>query len=232
MVLKVDHTNGAVGDGQEMEDLDSPRVTEGLGDLCYPPPHRVGQRRRPDPDQHGGAWVGADCHMTILPRNNRDLSMVVRYQRRPAGRPMMSWTKQQVLEFLAERPRVGRLATTTSHGAPRVVPVWSATREDAVLIHTGARMAKARNIAATGRYALAVTDDTWPYRGVSIWGPARLAEPDEAVGDLGAFMTDVAVSHLGEEAGVPMGKNLSDPSWPHTILVLTIEDWLSFDYSK
>jgi hypothetical protein len=33
MVLKVDHADRAVGDGQEMEDLDSLRVTEGLGDI-------------------------------------------------------------------------------------------------------------------------------------------------------------------------------------------------------
>ncbi len=41
----------------------------------------------------------------------------------------MSWSKQQVLEFLEERPRIGRLATVTAGGDPRVVPVWFRIRD-------------------------------------------------------------------------------------------------------
>jgi len=144
----------------------------------------------------------------------------------------MSWSKQEVLAFLDERPRVGRLATVTAGGEPRVVPVWFRTRGDKVLVHTGSGMAKARNVEATGRHALAVDDDAWPYRGVSVRGPARLLDPEAAVGDLREFMTDMAVAYLGADAGVPMGASLSDPSWPHTIIELTIEQWISFDYSS
>ena len=143
----------------------------------------------------------------------------------------MSWSKQEVLAFLDERPRVGRLATVTPDGEPRVVPVWFRTDGDKVLVHTGAGMAKARNVEASGRYALAVDDDAWPYRGVSVWGTARLVDPEAAVGNLLQFMTDVAVSYLGADAGVPMGESLSDPSWPHTIIELAIERWISFDYT-
>ena len=144
----------------------------------------------------------------------------------------MSWNKQEVLPYLQERPRVGRLATVTPGGEPRVVPVWFRTRDDKVLVHTGAGMAKARNIEATGQYALAVDDDAWPYRGVSIWGPARLLDPEAAVGDLRSFMTDIAVSYLGADVGPPVGESLSDPSWPHTIIELTVERWIAFDYSS
>jgi PPOX class probable F420-dependent enzyme len=144
----------------------------------------------------------------------------------------MSWSKQEVLAFLDERPRVGRLATVTASGEPRVVPVWFRTRDDKVLVHTGSGMAKARNVEATGRYAIAVDDDVWPYRGVSVRGSARLVDPEATVGDLREFMTDMAVAYLGADAGVPMGASLSDPSWPHTIIELTIEQWISFDYSS
>ncbi|HEX9505919.1 MAG TPA: pyridoxamine 5'-phosphate oxidase family protein, partial [Acidimicrobiia bacterium] len=129
----------------------------------------------------------------------------------------MSWSKQEVLAFLDERPRVGRLATVTSGGEPRVVPVWFRTRDDKLLVHTRSGIAKARNIEATGRYALAVDDDAWPYRGVSVRGTARLLDPEATVGDLREFMTDIAVSYIGADVGVPMGEFLSDPSWPHTI---------------
>src|SRR5712692_4156128 len=96
----------------------------------------------------------------------------------------MSWSKQEVMAFLDERPRVGRLATVTLHGEPRVVPVWFRTRGDKVLVHTGAGMAKARHIEASGRHALAVDEDVWPDRGVSLWGTARLVGPEAAVGAL------------------------------------------------
>src|SRR5260370_21117989 len=115
----------------------------------------------------------------------------------------MSWSKQKVLAFLGERPRVGRLATVTAGGEPRVVPVWFRTRDDQVLVHTGSGMAKARNVEATGRYALAVDDDAWPYRGVSVRGPARLVDPQAAVGDLPEFMTDMAGSYMCTAAGAP-----------------------------
>ena len=144
----------------------------------------------------------------------------------------MSWSKQEVLAFLGERPRIGRLATVTAGGEPRVVPVWFRARDDQVLVHTGPGMAKARNIEAKGRYALAVDDDAWPYRGVSVRGPARLVDPAAAVGNLRQFMTDMAVSYLGADLGAPMGESLSDPSWPHTIIELTIERWITFDYSS
>ena len=63
----------------------------------------------------------------------------------------MSWSKQEVLAFLDERPRVGRLATVTSGGEPRVVPVWFRTRDDKVLVHTRSGIAKARNIEIAWR---------------------------------------------------------------------------------
>jgi hypothetical protein len=70
-------------------------------------------------------------------------------------------------------------------------------------------MAKARNIIATGRFALAVDDDSWPYRGVSLWGSAQAADPAMVVSDLRAFMHDLAVSYLGAKLGEPMGESLS-----------------------
>lgn len=146
------------------------------------------------------------------------------------GMILMSWTKDEVFEFLSERPRVGRLATVTGGGAPRVTPVWFEARDGSVLVHTGTEMAKARNVAATGSAALAVDDDEWPYRGVSVWGQARLVDPDDAVGDLSRFVTGLAISHLGPDIGAAMGENLSDPSWPHSIIDLTVEHWHSFDY--
>ncbi len=67
---------------------------------------------------------------------------------------------------------------------------------------------------------------------MAIWGDAQRRDADEAVADLQAFMTDLAVSYLGTDAGIPMGASLSDPSWPHSLLELSVDGWLGFDYSK
>ncbi|MGQ0803052.1 MAG: pyridoxamine 5'-phosphate oxidase family protein [Actinomycetota bacterium] len=144
----------------------------------------------------------------------------------------MTLSKHELFAFLAERPRIGRLATVTAAGEPRVVPVWFRVRDDRILVHTNPRMGKARNVTATGRFALAVDDDSWPYRGVSLWGSAHTVDPAGVVGDLRAFTHDLAASYLGAQLGGPMGESLSDPSWPHTILVLEPDGWLDFDYSR
>jgi hypothetical protein len=74
----------------------------------------------------------------------------------------MSTSKEQVLEFIAEETRLGRLATVSGDGSPHVVPIWFKLDGDRILIHTQAESRKARNIAATGKHALTIDKDTMP----------------------------------------------------------------------
>lgn len=135
-------------------------------------------------------------------------------------------TKTELLEFITERPRVGRLATTDAGGHPHVVPVWFKVNGEEILVHTMAAMAKARNVADTGVFALAVDTDVWPYRGVMIRGSARTASSQEIDH---RFIEDLTVEYLGEGQR-PMGRYMADLPGEHATLVLTPDSWHAWDY--
>ena len=77
----------------------------------------------------------------------------------------MNWDKDQVLAFLAEETRLGRLATVSADGVPHVVPIWFRVAGDRLHLHTSAEGREARNITATGRFSLTADQDTLPYKG-------------------------------------------------------------------
>lgn len=136
-------------------------------------------------------------------------------------------TKTELVRFLDEEPRIGRLATTDEVGQPHVVPVWFKIEGESVLIHTMAAMRKAKNIVDTGRFALTVDTDQWPYRGVTIRGRAQ-AVPTKEIDH--RFIEDLTVGYLGEEHR-PMGRHMAELPGEHTTLVLSPETWHSWDYN-
>jgi PPOX class probable F420-dependent enzyme len=142
----------------------------------------------------------------------------------------MSTTKEQALAFLAEGTRVGRIATVSADGVPHVVPVWFRLDGDRLLVHTQGESRKARNIRATGRFSMTVDKDTFPYKGVSVGGPARTAGDDEV--DSVALVRELAVEYMGPEAGPGMGDYIAAIPGEHLTLVLDIEDTELWDYSQ
>lgn len=137
------------------------------------------------------------------------------------------FTKSKLFRFLEEEPRIGRLATTDPDGRPHVVPVWFKPDGERLLIHTMANMRKAKNIAATGRFALAVDTTSWPYRGVMLQGRARAAPTDEIDH---RFIEDLTVEYLGTQHR-SMGRYMADLPGEHVTLVLRPEAWHEWDYS-
>jgi len=135
-------------------------------------------------------------------------------------------TRDEMFRFLDEEPRIGRLATVTETGEPHVTPVWFRTDGDRILVHTMASLRKARNVAATGRFALTVDTEEWPNRGVTMRGPARTAAGDEVDH---RFIEDLTVAYLGEEQR-SMGRYMAELPGEHATLVLTPETWHAFDY--
>lgn len=135
-------------------------------------------------------------------------------------------TKTEMFRFLEEEARIGRLATVDQGGRPHVVPVWFKVSGDQVWVHTLARMRKARNVAATGTFALTVDTEDWPYRGVTMRGRARAAGSDEIDH---SYIEDLTVSHLGE-AHRSLGHHIASIPDEHTTLVLTPETWHFWQY--
>lgn len=141
----------------------------------------------------------------------------------------MSESKEQVLGFIAEETRLGRLATVSGDGAPHVVPIWFKLDGDRILIHTQAESRKARNISATGKYALTVDKDTMPYKGATVAGRGEVVSND--VIDSLALVRELAVMYVGPEGGPGYGDFIASMPGEHVTLVLNVDDVEYWDYS-
>lgn len=142
----------------------------------------------------------------------------------------MSATKEQVLAFLGEATRVGRLATVSASGDPHVVPIWFKLAGDQIQIHTAGESRKATNIAATGKYALTVDVDTMPYKGATVTGRAEVVGND--VIDSIALVKELAIAYVGPEGGPGYGEFIASMPGTHVTLVLDVDDVEFWDYSQ
>lgn len=141
----------------------------------------------------------------------------------------MSWSKEEVHAFLAEETRLGRLATVSGDGEPHVVPIWFRVTGDDLQIHTLADSTKARNIAASGRFAITIDKETMPYKGVTLFGPAEVVG-NEAVNSI-ALVKELAVRYVGPDRGPGYGDYIVSMPGEHVTLVLHVERWEAWDYS-
>jgi PPOX class probable F420-dependent enzyme len=144
------------------------------------------------------------------------------------GAGMAQWTLDQVLSFLSEVPRIGRLATVTKSGDPHVAPVWFQVEGESILVHTMAAYLKAKNLKDHPRFALTVDTETWPYKGVSIRGSADIANSEQR--NHQEFVESITVAYLGEQAR-SIGQAMAAMEGDNVTLILHPETWSSFDYS-
>lgn len=82
--------------------------------------------------------------------------------------------------FLQEPGLLMRLGTLGRDGYPQVTPVWYLYEGGCFYITTASDRVKARNMQAHPKVGFAIDWDTKPYRGVSLWGDARLMAEGEA----------------------------------------------------
>ena len=141
----------------------------------------------------------------------------------------MSQTREAALAFISDGARIGRLATVAADGSPHVVPIWFERDGERLLVHTQAESRKARNIAATGRFALVVDVDTIPYKGVTVTGPARVVPHGEI--DAIALVVRLATAYKGPDAGPGFAEYVASMPGEHVTLVLDVADHESWDFS-
>lgn len=141
----------------------------------------------------------------------------------------MSDARDKALEFLSDGARIGRLATVSEDGTPHVVPIWFERDGERLLVHTQGESRKARNVAATGKFALTVDVDTMPYKGVMVAGPARVAGADEV--DPIELVNRLAVAYMGPEAGPGFAEYVASMPGEHVTLMLDVADHESWDFS-
>ena len=140
----------------------------------------------------------------------------------------MSQTREQAMAFVSDGARIGRLATVSGEGDPHVVPIWFERDGDRLLVHTQADSRKARNIAATGKFALTVDVETLPYKGVAVSGPARVVANDEI--DSIALVKRLSNAYMGSEAGPGFADSVAAMPGEHVTLVLDVADHASWDF--
>lgn len=112
------------------------------------------------------------------------------------------------MDWVFERPRTAKLATTLADGSPTVAPVWVARDGDRVVFNTGADTAKGRALRRDRRVAMCFDDERPPFAFVTIRGTVELDEDPErllrwatAIG--GRYMGAARAEELGRRNGVP-----------------------------
>lgn len=85
-----------------------------------------------------------------------------------------------VVRALLEEPNLARLAYIGQDGRPRVVPIWFAYQDGAIIMVTGPKAEKARALAENSAVALTIDSARPPYNVLLVDGDATL-EPVEGM---------------------------------------------------
>jgi PPOX class probable F420-dependent enzyme len=137
----------------------------------------------------------------------------------------LSMSRAEREAFLAD-VHVGVLTVSAGEGnGPLATPVWYSYQSGGqVSMTTGADSRKARAIAAAGRFSLCAQDETWPYKYVTVEGPAVI-EPFEL-----AEAAAIARRYLGAEAGDAWIAANADAD--NVAIRMTPQHWQTADFGK
>ena len=120
----------------------------------------------------------------------------------------MEQLSEDVVEFLSEGTRTGRLGYLASDGRPLVAPVWFVVDGDELAFNTGKNTAKGRALVRDPRVVMCVDDDRPPYSYVQVQGIASISEDPKDVLDIatragGRYMGADRAEEFGARNGVP-----------------------------
>ena len=120
----------------------------------------------------------------------------------------MSDLAPDVLAFLTEGTRTGKLGFVAADGRPLVAPVWFLVEDGDLVFNTGAGTAKGRAVARDPRVVLCVDSEVPPYGFVLVQGTATTSEdPAELV----RTATAVAARYMGPERAEEFGRRNGVP---------------------
>lgn len=120
----------------------------------------------------------------------------------------MSDLDPDVLAFLTEGTRTGKLGFVAADGRPLVAPVWFLVEDGDLVFNTGAGTAKGRAVARDPRVVLCVDSEVPPYGFVQVQGTATTGEdPAELV----RTATEIAARYVGPERAEEFGRRNGVP---------------------
>jgi PPOX class probable F420-dependent enzyme len=120
---------------------------------------------------------------------------------------MRSMSEAEARAFLRDGARTAKLATVRPDGHPHVVPIWFVLHGDEIVMTTGNRSTKARNLRVEPRVALSVDDERPPFAYVMCLGRASLYHRPA---DLAEWTTRIARRYVGDAAAAQVGQRYAE----------------------
>lgn len=120
----------------------------------------------------------------------------------------MGELSDDVIAFLSEGTRTGKLGYTASDGRPLVAPIWFVVDNGQLAFNTGSDTAKGRALARDSRTVLCVDDQQPPYSFVQVQGIAALSEEP---GDVFDIAVRTGARYMGAERAEEFGRRNAVP---------------------
>jgi PPOX class probable F420-dependent enzyme len=115
---------------------------------------------------------------------------------------------EDVIAFLSEGTRTGKIGFVAADGRPLVVPIWFVVEDGQLVFNTGADTAKGRALQRDPRVALVVDDDRPPFSFVQVQGTASMSEDAD---ELLATATRIAARYMGDDRAEEFGRRNAVP---------------------
>lgn len=109
---------------------------------------------------------------------------------------------EDVISFLSEGTRTGKLGYVAADGRPLIAPVWFLVEDGRLVFNTGQTTAKGRALQRDSRVVLVVDDERPPFSFVQVQGTAELSADDP---DLLGTATRIAARYMGPDRADEFG---------------------------
>ena len=120
----------------------------------------------------------------------------------------MNGLTDDVVAFLSEGTRTGKLGYVAADGRPLVAPVGFIVDGDQLVFNTAKQSAKGRALRRDSRVVLCVDDERPPYSFVQVQGIASTSEDEE---ELLAVATRIGARYMGEDRADEYGRRNGVP---------------------
>ncbi len=116
---------------------------------------------------------------------------------------MKEMDENEIIDFLMEGTRTGKLSTVREDGHPHVAPIWFVWNEGKIIFCTMDSSVKAKNIRHNPQVSICVDDESPPYAFVIIQGTAKFSDSQK---DLLKWNTILGGRYMGENLAYVYGK--------------------------
>ena len=116
---------------------------------------------------------------------------------------MKEMDENEIIDFLMEGTRTGKLSTVREDGHPHVAPIWFVWNEGKIIFCTMDSSVKAKNIRHNPQVSICVDDESPPYAFVIIQGTAKFSDNQK---DLLKWNTILGGRYMGEKLAGVYGK--------------------------